>query len=164
VMWNLLKTGPSSCPTIHGMLPLFAGRHSPVRPCALLDDTNRLVWNTDRRHVYAITGMSRPSPPGRVRAHSKFFAKSNWFPRVPNRRKTRAHFLTARPRVAAHLLGLRKVRRRTMKSGRDKRTPVPSESDEALYSDSLNDPASIYLLVTKTRHSRLNVTHLKVKC
>ena len=155
-MWNFLKTEPSSCPIIHGMLSLFATRHGPVRHCALLDDRNRIAWNTDRRRVYAVTGTSRPSPPGRFRAHSTFFAKSNWLPRVPSVSQPRPHFLTARPRVAAHLLCLRSVRTRTMESGRDKRTPVPSGTDKALaqYSYSMDEPASIHMLVTHIKAFR----------
>ena len=153
MLWNFLKTGPSSCPIIQGMLSLFVTRHGPVRHCALLHNGNRIAWNTDRRSVYAVTGMSRPSPPGRVPAHSTFFAKSNWLSRFPRVIQPRAHFLTARPRVAAHLFCLRSVRRRTVESGRDKRTPVPSGSDEALeqYSSSLDEPASIHLLVTNIK-------------
>jgi hypothetical protein len=155
-MWNFLKTGPSSCPIIHGTLSLFVTRHGPVRHCALLDDRNRIAWNPDRRRVYAITGTSRPSPPGRVRAHSTFLAKSNWLPRVPSVSQPHTHFLTARPRVAEHLLCLRSVRRRTMESGLDKRTAVPSASDESLaqYSLSLDDPASIHMLVTNIKTFR----------
>jgi hypothetical protein len=99
---------------------------------------------------YAITDISRSSPPGPVRAHSTFFAKSNWLPRVPTVNLPRAHFPTGCPRVAAHLLCLRSVRRRTIET---RRTPVPSGSDEALaqYSNSLNEPASINLLVTNIK-------------
>lgn len=128
MIWNFLKIRPSSCPIIHGMLSLFATMHGPVRQGSLLDDRNRIAWNPNRRRVYAVMGMSRPSTPVRVRERSTFFAESSWLPTVPTVNQPRTHFLTGRPRVAAHLLFLRSVRRRTMDSGRDKRTPVPSGS------------------------------------
>jgi len=153
VMWNFLKTGPSSCPIIHGMLSLFATRQGPVWHCALPDIRNLIAWNTDRRRVYAVMGMSRPSPPGRVRAHWTFGAESNWLPQspkfepasrtLPDSASTRRCAPVVPAECATPYDGFRSRQR----------TPVPSGSNEALaqYSISLDEPACVHLLVTSIK-------------
>lgn len=45
---------------------LYATRRNPMRYYVLLDDSNRLASNPERRRLPAITGMSWPSPPVRT--------------------------------------------------------------------------------------------------